>query len=97
MPPLAKHPKVVPNIQETPENRKLLKLKSRTDLFVKEETYGPPVSEEIAKIVNKGFSTQVEHKSEHVKTLRTKYTRSENCEFLTVPKFEKSLWTSKKH
>ncbi|CAC5393088.1 unnamed protein product [Mytilus coruscus] len=54
-----------------------------------------PVHEEIAKIVNQGAESAVDHKNKEVQELVDKFVRPENCEFLEVPKVNKVLWSSK--
>ena len=74
---------------------KIDRLKKVESIFTKQKKLGPAVHTEIAKIVNSGAESSVDHKSKEVQELFDKYDRPENCEFLEVPKVNKVLWTSK--
>ncbi|CAC5425527.1 unnamed protein product [Mytilus coruscus] len=89
--------------EEPPEKRmkvttkmsKMEKMKRFENILSKKPKLGSPVHEEIAKIVNQGAESAVDHKNKEVQELVDKFVRPENCEFLEVPKVNKVLWNSK--
>ncbi|CAC5418288.1 unnamed protein product [Mytilus coruscus] len=89
--------------EEPPEKRmkvttkmsKMEKMKRVENILSKKPKLGSPVHEEIAKIVNQGAESAVDHKNKEVQELVDKFVRPENCEFLEVPKVNKVLWSSK--
>ncbi|CAC5385878.1 unnamed protein product [Mytilus coruscus] len=89
--------------EEPPEKRmkvttkmsKMEKMKKVENILSKRPKLGSPVHEEIAKIVNQGAESAVDHKNNEVHELVDKFVRPENCEFLEVPKVNKVLWSSK--
>lgn len=80
---------------KTISDKKKDKLKSIEKCFGKATCHGPPVDSELAKMVNKGLGSVLDHKTEGLKELLNKYERPENCEYLEVPKVAKSIWTSR--
>ena len=74
---------------------KFEKIKRVESVLSKKPKLGPSVHEEIAKIVNQGSESTVDHRSKEVQELLEKYVRPENCDYLEVPKVNKVLWTSK--
>ncbi|VDH89895.1 Hypothetical predicted protein [Mytilus galloprovincialis] len=71
------------------------KMKKVENILSKKPRLGSPVHDEIAKIVNQGAESAVDHKNKEVQELVDKFVRPENCEFLEVPKVNKVLWSSK--
>lgn len=76
-------------------DRKKDKLKSLEKSFGKEANLGQPIDTELAKMINKGLGSTLDHKSETIKSLLNKYERPENCEYLDIPKVARSIWTSR--
>ncbi|XP_063446533.1 uncharacterized protein LOC134726067 [Mytilus trossulus] len=74
---------------------KMEKMKKVENILSKKPRLGSPVHDEIAKIVNQGAESAVDHKNKEVQELVDKFVRPENCEFLEVPKVNKVLWSSK--
>lgn len=80
---------------ESLSDRRKEKLKSVEKTFGQSSKFSPAVQQELAQTINKALGSSVDHKNETVKELLNKYERPENCEFLDVPKVEKSIWTSR--
>ncbi|CAG2220300.1 unnamed protein product [Mytilus edulis] len=74
---------------------KFEKIKRVESVLSKKPKLWPSIHEEIAKIVNQGSESTVDHRSKEVQELLEKYVRPENCDYLEVPKVNKVLWTSK--
>ncbi|CAC5389880.1 unnamed protein product [Mytilus coruscus] len=70
-------------------------MKKIENILSKKQKLGSPVHDEIAKIVNQGAESAVDHKNKEVHELVDKYVRPQNCEFLEVPKVNQVLWNSK--
>ncbi|XP_071143959.1 cilia- and flagella-associated protein 184-like [Mytilus edulis] len=82
-------------IKVTTSMSKMEKMKKVENILSKKPRLGSPVHDEIAKIVNQGAESAVDHKNKEVQELVDKFVRPENCEFLEVPKVNKVLWSSK--
>lgn len=82
-------------MSESLSDRRKEKLKTLEKTFGQGLNFSPAVQQELAHTINKALGSSVDHKNETVKELLNKYERPENCEFLDVPKVEKSIWTSR--
>jgi hypothetical protein len=81
--------------QASHSDRKLAKLKAVESSFAKQEQCGPSAHDVIASTVKNGLSSTVEHKAPEVQELLDKYKRPENCEYLQVPKVNKTRYVCK--
>ena len=74
---------------------KLDRIKDLGDKLGKDKLFAPDVHELVSTTVNQRLESCIDHKSEAVQDLLKKYTRPGNCEYLDIPKVNKTVWTSK--
>ena len=60
------------------------------ELLLPSEEQGPPISDQLAKIVNAKFSTEFDQQKS--KAILEKYKVPKNCESLLVPKVNPEIW-----
>ncbi len=75
-------------MEEEVDNDSLLN--DLNELLLPSEDQGPPISEQLAKIVNAKFSTEFDQQKR--KTILEKYKIPKNCESLLVPKVNPEIW-----
>ena len=73
---------------------KLDHIKDLGDKLGKDKLFAPDVHEFVSTTVNQRLESCVD-KSEAVQDLVKKYVRPGNCEYLDIPKVNKTVWTSK--
>ena len=77
-------------LQEDPKDSNLSMLHKLSQNLKTKEKIDPPVSDELASIVNDLMSNGVSE--ETLKDQKEKHNRPENCTYLTVPKVNEEIW-----
>ena len=76
------------DLEEEVDNDSLLN--GLNELLLPSEDQGPPISDQLAKIVNAKFATEFDLQKR--KTILEKYKVPKNCESLLVPKVNPEIW-----
>ena len=81
-----------PNTEIETESTNLDKLDKLSQEFEAKDSYGPKVSEKLAKTVNLGLKSNFSAST--CKELSGKYKTPENCEWVRVPLINSEIWSS---